>query len=62
MITYDVKGLQDILHLTDLQAAALMRTDGFPSNRIGRTYVVTEDALQDWLKSTKDVKLDYTSL
>lgn len=38
-----------------------MRTDGFPSIKIGREYRVEESALLDWIGTTKAVKLDYTS-
>lgn len=54
------KDLQDILRLSTKQAKALMRSDGFPSCKIGREYRVTELALQQWLESTKSIKLDYT--
>lgn len=54
------ENLQDILQLSDKQAKALMRTKGFPSFKIGREYRVTESALQQWLDSTKSVKLDYS--
>ena len=36
-----------------------MRTEGFPSIRIGQEYRVEEQALIDWMKETKIVKLDY---
>lgn len=52
--------LQSLLKLSDKQARALMRTKGFPSCKIGREYRVTETALQQWLDSTKSVKLDYS--
>ena len=42
------------------QAEALMRAEGFPSIRIGRSYRVEEDALSEWLSQTKSVKLDYS--
>lgn len=53
------ENLQDILKLSDKQAKVLMRTNGFPSCKIGREYRVTESALQQWLDNTKSVKLDY---
>ena len=36
-----------------------MRADGFPSIKIGREYRVEEQALLDWMRETKTVKLDY---
>ena len=56
LTTNDVKS---ILKLSDKQAKALMRADGFPSIKIGREYRVEEQALIDWMKNTKIVKLDY---
>ena len=53
--------LQNILKISPKQAKALMRTDGFPSIKIGREYRVEEQALLDWIGTTKAVKLDYTS-
>lgn len=57
LTTNDVKS---ILKLSDKQAKALMRTEGFPSIKIGREYRVEEQALLDWMKETKIVKLDYS--
>ena len=56
LTTNDVK---IILKLSDKQAKALMRTEGFPSIKIGREYRVEEQALLDWMKETKSIKLDY---
>lgn len=53
--------LQDILKLNPKQAKALMRTEGFPSVKIGREYRVEEEALMEWMKSTKAIKLNYSS-
>lgn len=54
--------LQEVLKLTERRAKALMRSEGFPSVRIGREYRVEEDALMEWLKTTKSVKLDYSKI
>ena len=56
LTTNDVKS---ILKLSDKQAKALMRTEGFPSIKIGREYRVEEQSLIDWMKETKAVKLNY---
>ena len=56
LTTNDVKS---ILKLSDKQAKALMRTEGFPSIKIGREYRVEEQALLDRMKETKSIKLDY---
>ena len=54
--------LQNILKISPKQAKALMRTEGFPSIKIGRQYRVEEQALIDWIGTTKKVKLDYSSI
>jgi len=52
--------IQDILKLSTKQAKALMRSEGFPSCKIGREYRITESALQQWLDNTKSIKFDYS--
>ena len=59
LTTDDVKTL---LKISDKKAKALMRTEGFPSIRIGQEYRVEEDDFYNWIKSVKEVKLDYTKL
>lgn len=54
-----INDVKSILKLSDKQAKALMRTEGFPSIKIGREYRVEEQALLDWMKETKSIKLDY---
>ena len=56
-----VEELKDVLKITEKKAKALMRTEGFPSIRIGREYRVEEEALIEWMKSTKAIKLNYSS-
>ena len=51
--------IKDILKLNNRKSKALMRTEGFPSIKIGREYRVEEQALLDWMKETKSIKLDY---
>lgn len=62
MRTYTSKELETILHLTEKQAAALLRTEGFPSTKIGRTWLVTESALERWLEETDEITLDYKKI
>ena len=52
--------IQEILQLNSRQARALMRTEGFPSIKIGREYRVEEDSFTNWIETTKEVKLDYS--
>lgn len=47
------KDLQDKLGIGRERAYALMRTGGFPSIRLGCSYVVTEAALETWLKQNE---------
>lgn len=59
---YTEEELQDVLQVGKRQAKALMRTSGFPSIRIGRSYRVEEEAFLDWMKQTRHVRLDYSKL
>lgn len=52
--------LQGILQLNNRQAKALIRTEGFPSIKIGKEYRVEEEAFSKWIESTRTIKLDYT--
>lgn len=54
--------LQDILKLNPKQTKALMRTEGFPSVKIGKVYRVEEEALLEWMRTTKVIKLNYSKL
>ena len=56
---YTAEDLQQIMQIGHKQAEALMRAEGFPSIRIGRSYRVEEEAFMEWLSQTKSVKLDY---
>lgn len=44
-----VKDLQQRLGIGRDRAYALMRSAGFPSTRIGKTYFVTSDNFEKWL-------------
>lgn len=55
-----VEELKDVLKITEKKAKALMRTEGFPSIRIGREYRVEEEALMEWMRSTKTINLNYS--
>lgn len=54
--------LEKTLKINNRRAKALMRTEGFPSIRIGMDYRVEEEALMEWLKTTKTIKLDYSKV
>lgn len=55
-----VEELKAVLKITEKKAKALMRTKGFPSIRIGREYRVEEEALMEWMRSTKTINLNYS--
>ena len=57
---YTAEDLQQIMQIGHKQAEALMRVEGFPSIRIGRSYRVKEEDFLTWLSQTKSVKLDYS--
>ena len=59
MKIYREADLKDLFQIQDKKARALMRADGFPSKKIGNTYVVEEEDLKKWLDSIEEVKLDY---
>ena len=45
----DVKDLQKTLKIGRNSAYNLMQTEGFPSLQIGRKWLVSEEALREWL-------------
>ena len=60
MTFYTTPELQELLKINPKQAKALMRTEGFPSVKIGREYRVEESMLRQWLLDTKEFPLDYS--
>ena len=46
--------IRDILKIGKNQTYALMNNKAFPSYRIGNKMFVTEDALNEWLKSIEN--------
>lgn len=59
---YTAEELSDMLQISLKRAKILMRTEGFPSIRIGSAYRVEEEALSRWVSQTKSVKLDYNKV
>ena len=55
-----IDDVQNLLKLSSKQTRALMKTEGFPSIKIGSEYRVEEQAFRDWIGTTKSIKLDYT--
>lgn len=60
MTIYNTDDLKELLKISTKQAKALMRTEGFPSFKIGREYRVSEQRLNEWISSSPAVKLDYS--
>ena len=50
----------EMLQISERQARALFRMEGFPCFRIGKSYRVDEADLKDYLYKTKEIKLDYS--
>lgn len=48
-----VKDLMQVLNIGRDKAYSLMRSKAFPSIRIGRSYFVTEEELNSWLKGNR---------
>jgi excisionase family DNA binding protein len=62
MTVYTEEDLRELLQIGARQARALVRTDGFPAFKIGRSYRVEESALLDWIHTNPEIKLDYTKI
>lgn len=60
MTIYNTEDIKELLKISTKQAKALMRTEGFPSFKIGREYRVSEQQLNEWISSNPAVKLDYS--
>lgn len=51
MVVMSVKDIQKKLNIGRDKAYALMHSSGFPSTKLGGQYIVTEEALEKWLRS-----------
>lgn len=49
----DTKDLQKILKIGRSSAYNLMKSDCFPSIKIGRKYLISEETLKEWLKDNE---------
>ena len=59
MVFYTEQEVAEMLSLGPKQVRALMRTEGFPSIRIGKAYRVEKAAFATWLAETKEIDPDY---
>lgn len=52
-----VKDVQNIFNLSRYQATELIKTEGFPAIRIGRTYRIDAKGLEEWIANNigKDI-------
>lgn len=48
-----VKDIQSIFNCSSHKAYSIMRSDTFPSTKIGKQYYVTEDNFNKWLENHK---------
>lgn len=48
---YRTKDLEEIFHIGSTTAYQLMRSSGFPSIKINRSWYVEEEALRVWVKA-----------
>lgn len=51
-ITYNTKDVAELLGIGVNRALTLMRTPGFPSFRLGNTYLIHKEEFYKWLKDT----------
>lgn len=54
-----VEELGKLLKITEKQAKALMKSEDFPSVKLGKEYRVEESVLMEWLKEKKSVRFDW---
>lgn len=52
--TYNTKQVAAALGIGTNKALALMRSEGFPSFRLGNTYLIERTAFEKWLTSVKN--------
>lgn len=58
-IFYTEEQIKDMLKLSSRKAHALMRSEDFPSVKIGRTYRIAKESFDNWFKSNTEIRLTY---
>ena len=53
MVIFQTKDLQKKMGIGRDKSYALMKAHGFPSTKIGGTFIVTEKALERWLEDNE---------
>ena len=59
---YTIKQVSELLQISEIKAKALFNTEGFPETRIGKDRRVFADDLENYLRSNKQIKLDYSKV
>ncbi len=57
---YTIKDVEQILQIGHIASQALFMSEGFPGIKVGKAYRVEKKAFEQWLKNTKDIRLDYS--
>ena len=52
--TYNTRQISSVLGIGTNKALALMRSEGFPSFKLGNTYLVERTAFEKWLASVRN--------
>lgn len=58
-IFYTEEQIKDMLKLSSRKAHALMRSEDFPSVKIGRAYRIEKESFDNWFKSNTEIRLTY---
>ena len=57
---YGVKEIQQIFSISRNTALSLLKSEGFPAMKMGRTYKVEKEALDEWIKEhTNGGKIEF---
>lgn len=51
---YGVKDIQEIFGISRVTAISLIKSEGFPAMKIGNTYKVEIEALNEWIDTHKN--------
>lgn len=54
----DVQDIQNLFDIGRNKAIALMKSEGFPVIKIGRTYRVDNTELEEWIEKNKGKTID----
>jgi excisionase family DNA binding protein len=60
MEVMDYQALMEYLKINKRKARALLRTEGFPSFKLGQEYRTTREAVDEWIRTNPIIRLDYS--